>query len=94
MILVDTSIWASHLRVCDQTLQQLLEQGVVLCHPWVIGELALGRLSRHTELVDLLTGLPSATVATDAETLAFIERNQLTGAGIGYSTPNCSPQRG
>ena len=37
-ILVDTSVWIKHLREGDQNLTQLLEQGLVACHPYIIGE--------------------------------------------------------
>jgi predicted nucleic acid-binding protein len=46
VILADTSIWIDHLRAGHATLVGLLERGLVLGHPWVVGEVALGRLSR------------------------------------------------
>ncbi|WP_347350679.1 type II toxin-antitoxin system VapC family toxin [Intrasporangium sp.] len=84
MILVDTSVWIDHLRVGDPELVELLQGGLVLAHPWVIGELALGHLSRRGEVLGLLRNLPQATVATDAEVLALIENQRLHGLGIGY----------
>ena len=84
MILVDTSIWVDHLRTGDPRLVGLLQNGHVLAHPWVIGELALGRLSRRGEVLGLLDNLPRATVATDAEVLSLIDNQQLFGLGIGY----------
>lgn len=84
MILVDTSVWVDHLRVGDPRLVELLTDGQVLGHPWVTGELALGRLSRRSEILDLLHNLPQATVATDAEVLTLITDRQLFGRGIGY----------
>jgi hypothetical protein len=84
MILVDTSIWIGHFRTGDERLQSLLHDGSVLTHPFVIGELALGRLpERHSLLADL-HALPRAIVAGDAEVLAFIEFNRLAGLGVGY----------
>ena len=44
MILVDTSVWVEHLRRRSAGLAGLLDQGLVACHPFVIGELALGAL--------------------------------------------------
>jgi predicted nucleic acid-binding protein len=84
LILVDTSIWIDHPRTGHPTLERLLEQGLVLGHPWVIGELALGRLTRRQEILRLLTALPQATVATPAEVLALLDRRELYGLGIGY----------
>ena len=40
LILVDASVWIKHLRESDKNLVQLLEQGLVACHPFIIGELA------------------------------------------------------
>lgn len=84
MILVDTSIWVDHLRGGDPLLTQLLNSSRVLSHPWVIGELALGRLVQRGELLTLLASLPLAVVATAEEVLALIDRHELYGLGIGY----------
>jgi len=48
-------------------------------------ELACGELTRRREILDLLSTLPSSIVATDQETLQFIERQRLMGKGIGYA---------
>ena len=84
MILVDTSVWIDHLRRGEPRLAALLTDGQVLAHPWVTGELALGRLSGRDEILGLLRGLPQATVATDAEVLGLVESRRLFGQGIGY----------
>jgi len=84
VILVDTSVWVEHLRRGLPRLATLLQEGKVLIHPWVIGELACGNLSRRHQVLELLQGLPAATVASDAEVLLLIERKRLMGRGIGY----------
>ncbi len=84
MILVDTSVWVDHLRVGDEDLVALLNSGRVLAHPFVIGELACGKLRNRAEVLMLLKGLPQAPLATGAEVLFFIERHELMGCGIGY----------
>ncbi|MEO6142450.1 MAG: PIN domain-containing protein [Dermatophilaceae bacterium] len=84
MILVDTSVWVDHLRSGDATLARLLDNSAVLAHPWVIGELALGNLSRRDEVIGLIQGLPQAMLAGDDEVLRLIELEALSGAGIGY----------
>ena len=84
MILVDTSVWIDHLRIGDPQLTVLLEEAQVLAHPWVIGELALGQLSRRSELLGLLNNLPQATVATETEVMTLVETQHLFGRGIGY----------
>lgn len=84
MILVDTSVWVDHLRAADGTLADLLDRGLVLGHPWVAGELALGGLRQREVVLGLLAGLPRAVVATAAEVARFIESHRLYGLGIGY----------
>jgi predicted nucleic acid-binding protein len=83
MILIDTSVWINHLRFGDPVLSGLLEDGEILTHPVVIGELALGSLSRA--MLDDLLDLPSVIPADDEETLHFIRRNALAGSGVGYA---------
>ena len=84
MILVDTSVWIEHLRHGRAELSDRLNQGAVLGHPWVTGELALGRLANRDEVLELLGGLPQATVASDDELLGFIAAEHLSGTGVGY----------
>ena len=84
MILVDTSVWVEHLRHGVPRLATLLQKGEVLIHPWVIGELACGKLRNRPRVLELMQDLPSVTVASDAEVLLLIERERLMGRGIGY----------
>jgi len=66
VILVDTSIWVDHLRADEPLLRHRLEQGLVLGHPWVTGEVALGQLKQRQEVIGLLTRLPTPS-ATDID---------------------------
>jgi len=84
VILVDTSVWVDHMRANDKALTALLDTGMVLAHPFVIGALALGNLRQREIVLNALADLPRASVATDAEVLHFIERHALFGRGIGY----------
>jgi predicted nucleic acid-binding protein len=83
VILVDTSIWVDHLRAGNKVLAGLLNAGMVLAHPLVIGELALGNLRQREVLLNALSDLPQASVATHAEVLHFIDRHALSGRGVG-----------
>ena len=85
MILVDTSVWVDHLRNGNSRLVSLLEEAEVLTHPFVLGELALGRLARRSEILELLGNLPQAKVALHEEVLAMIEDRSLAGSGIGWA---------
>jgi predicted nucleic acid-binding protein len=84
MILVDTSVWIDHLRASDKVLGGLLDAGAVLTHPFIVGELALGNLRQREVILDALSNLPRANIATDAEVMGFIDRHALFGRGIGY----------
>ena len=83
-MLVDTSVWVRHLREGDVHLAAALESAEVWMHPWVIGELACGRLSDRATVVELLRALPTTPVASVDEVLALIERRALMGRGIGW----------
>lgn len=61
-----------------------LQQALVLTHPCIIGEIALGHLRNRNDVLASLLNLPRALAATDAEVLKFIEENKLFGSGTGY----------
>jgi predicted nucleic acid-binding protein len=84
VILVDSSIWVDHLRKGDRHLAGLLTSARVLCHPFVIGEIALGHLPQRSITLGALMNLPKAIVAADHEVLRFIHASALHGQGIGY----------
>jgi predicted nucleic acid-binding protein len=84
VILVDTSVWIDHLRASDARLVALLDEGEIVCHPFVIGELALGTLRRPHEMLALMTELPQPPEADHGEVMLFIARHRLSGAGIGW----------
>jgi predicted nucleic acid-binding protein len=84
VILVDTSVWVQHFRARDSTLTKLLEEGAALIHPFVIGELSLGSFHQRELVLQMLSRLPAANVATNAEALRFIDQNALFGRGVGY----------
>jgi len=84
MVLVDTSVWVSHLQSGNARLRELLEAGKVVSHPFIIGELALGNLKNRQEILSLLMALPAASSATHDEVLRFIEEQRLMGLGLGY----------
>jgi len=83
-VLADTSIWIDHFRRGDRQLMQFLDRGDVVMHPFVIGELALGLVSRSSTMMDDLHDLPKAVMANTDEILKFIADRKLSGSGIGY----------
>jgi predicted nucleic acid-binding protein len=84
MILVDTSVWIEHLRAGSERLKALLLNEQVLCHPFVVGELACGTLQRRGEILSLLKALPEAHLLEHEEVLSFLEARRLYGRGIGW----------
>jgi predicted nucleic acid-binding protein len=63
---------------------ELLDVGQVLVHPFVIGELALGKLRQRDIILGNLRVLPHASVAAYDELLDFVERRRLVQFRIGY----------
>jgi predicted nucleic acid-binding protein len=84
MVLVDTSIWVAHLHKGSRQLAKLLMDAEVMCHPFIIGELACGKLKNRDEIIPLLQSLPMAPTIEFDELLFFIDRNDLMGKGVGF----------
>jgi len=84
MVITDTSIWVTHLRQGSRQLEKLLIDAEVMCHPFIIGELACGSLKNRNEIISLLQSLPMAPTIEFDEFIFFIERNRLMGIGIGF----------
>ena len=84
MVLVDTSIWVTHLREGSRCLEKLLLDSEVVCHPFIIGELACGNIKNRKEILTLLRSLPMGPTIDLNEFLFYIERNELMGMGIGF----------
>jgi predicted nucleic acid-binding protein len=84
VILVDTSVWIDYLASRDGTMQRLLEGGLVLGHPFVTGEIAMGQLKPRAPILDSFSKLPRAVTASHAEVMTLMDRQTLYGMGIGY----------
>ncbi len=84
MVLVDTSVWVAHLRDGGIGLEALLNEGHVVCHSFIVGELACGNLRSRSEILSLLRAPPVAVHAEHEEVMQFIENHKLMGKGLGY----------
>jgi predicted nucleic acid-binding protein len=84
MILVDTSVWIEHFRVGNDRLRSLLFDEQVLCHPFIVGELACGTLKKRGEILSMLKALPGAKLLEHDEVMVFLEAQRLYGRGIGW----------
>jgi predicted nucleic acid-binding protein len=83
-ILADTSIWIQHLRRGEANLQELLHQGMVLMHPFILGELACGNVRNRSGLLEDLKSMPVASTASDDEVLKLVDSKKLWTLGIGW----------
>jgi len=55
LVLVDASVWVSHLRAGNKELIVLLNSGDAMCHPFIVGELACGNIKNRTTILFLST---------------------------------------
>lgn len=83
-MLVDTSVWIAHLRGGEDRLGTLLADGVVVTHPFVVGEMACGVSNSRGEVLSLLRRLDAAPVARHEEAMSVLERHRLAGRGLGW----------
>lgn len=84
MILVDTSVWIDHLRNNNTQLAELLSAGLVITHPFVLGELSCDNLKNRVQFLTYLRALPEASRAREEEVSQLIEQQQLWGKGLGW----------
>lgn len=84
MLLVDTSVWIDHLRSGSKKLAGYLNEGNVVCHPFIIGKLACGNIKNRTKILDMLESIPAVKVAEQNEVLQLISKHKLHGKGIGW----------
>lgn len=83
-VLADTSVWVALWRHGNPRLAALLEANEVVLHPFVLGEIALGRITPRAQVLRHLSKLPTPRVAQHTEVLALVERAPLWARGIGW----------
>lgn len=83
-VLVDTSVWVDHFKQRNERLAALLEEGRVVCHPYVVTEVACGTPPNRRAIIAMLADLESTSLATPDEILKLIERHSLHGRGCGF----------
>lgn len=83
-VLVDTSVWVRHFKERDEQLVALLVAGVVVCHPYVVVEIACGTPPRRRAVIDMLGELETVPVATTDELTVLLQRRSLFGRGCGF----------
>jgi hypothetical protein len=85
LILADTSVWIDHFRSGNKELENALNSGQIVIHPWIVAELALGSLRERAKTLAMLDFLPHARVARTSELRLMIEARHLYNLGIGLT---------
>ncbi|MCC6320070.1 MAG: type II toxin-antitoxin system VapC family toxin [Phycisphaerales bacterium] len=84
MVLVDSSIWIGHFHSSDRVLVRLIDDGRVITHPFVVGEIASGGLRQRAKVLSLLEKLPGVFIADHDKVMAMVELQNLHGLGLGW----------
>jgi predicted nucleic acid-binding protein len=83
-ILADTSIWVAHFRRPDTTLQSLLRNDQVVCHPLIVIEIACGTPPAPRErTLTHLKNLRQPVIASPDEILELVEQKRIAESGCG-----------
>jgi predicted nucleic acid-binding protein len=80
-MLVDTTVWVDHLRRGDSVLVELLEDVQVSVHPFVVGELACGRMRNGDRVLTAVGHLPTLPVREHVDVLLTQDR-RLNAAAV------------
>jgi predicted nucleic acid-binding protein len=83
-VLVDSSVWVGHFKQRNEHLVTLLEADSVVCHPFIMAEVACGTPPSRKAIISLLSELEHALMASHDELLALLDARQLYGRGCGF----------
>jgi predicted nucleic acid-binding protein len=83
-VLVDSSVWVGHFKQRNEHLVVLLEADLVVCHPFIVAEVACGTPPNRKAIIRMLSELESTPLATQDELLAMVDAQQLYGRGCGF----------
>jgi predicted nucleic acid-binding protein len=84
VILIDTSVWADHLRRPEPGVTDLGRAGDIIMHPFIIGELVAGNLPNWDQTLSALRLLPRAQVLDEGGYYAFVRQHGLMGSGLSF----------
>jgi hypothetical protein len=82
--LFDTSVWIRHFRSPEKHLIEALEEGSLLIHEAIVGELIVGNIPNPKSTIKDLLRLSFAPIIPFKELLSFIESWKLTGRGLSW----------
>ena len=84
IVLADTSVWIEHFRHGAPRLADRLNDGLVLMHPFVSGELSCASLKNRLSVLSDLQTLSEAKLASNLEVLQLVQSWKLWGRGLGW----------
>ena len=84
MIVADTSVWIDHLRKTNPHMRMLLNDGVILQHTFIVGELSVGNLPDRVNTLAMVRGIIRIPVPQEEKYYEFLERERLAGSGLGF----------
>ena len=84
MVLVDTSIRVGHFRDTNEQLIALLSADQVVCHPFIVAEIACGTPPDRARTLFGLNHLRQIEIAATPEVMEAVEMHRLYGRGCGF----------
>jgi hypothetical protein len=84
MTLADPAVWIEHFRTGSRQLFRLLNEGQLIMHPFVIGELACGNLARRPITLEQLRRIPQVAVGSDEDAHNLLGSRRLWGSGLSW----------
>ncbi len=84
MLLIDTCVWVDLFDRGDERVREQLAVGLVLIHPYIIGELAMGNMRQRDQTIEQLMTLAIAMPLRHYQIMALIDRQELFGTGLQY----------
>ena len=84
MILADSAIWIDHLRKPLPALEALLADDLIIMHPFVVGEIAMGSIKQRARTIQRMNELPMMRLATATHIAMLVEAHKLWGVGVQY----------
>ncbi|HEY8270565.1 MAG TPA: PIN domain-containing protein [Pseudobdellovibrionaceae bacterium] len=86
MILVDTNVWIEHFKVSSPQLIELLMEGRVVTHEFILGELSLTHFNKkdREKIFERLRALERVKTSKHEEVYDFSFHSKLSEKGIGW----------
>jgi hypothetical protein len=85
VILADTSVWIDFLRQSGEEMRNLLADGQIVMHPFIVAEVSLGSMRNRRKVIEELDSLREVSVAQLGEVRQMIEDHTLYSKGIGLT---------